>query len=160
MYEAIEHYKVYKQKQNELQQAKMLFEECGFQYKEKAKKEMDKFLNKIIVKNGVTKYQYDKEIRKQMGRSNNGDINHNNDNNKMMKYPKIVGWSVVIGMWSIMGVSLHQMKKSEQQNKENIEVIAEEMIEWMYEDVENDRIPEWTAKEYINDLEQIIKEVK
>jgi len=95
-----------------------------------------------------------------MGGSNNGDINHNNDNNKMMKYPKIVGWSVVIGMWSIMGVSLHQMKKSEQQNKENIEVIAEEMIEWMYEDVENDRIPEWTAKEYINDLEQIIKEVK
>jgi len=95
-----------------------------------------------------------------MGRSNNGDINHLNDNNKMMKYPKIVGWSVVIGMWSIMGVSLHQMKKSEQQNKENIEVIAEEMIEWMYEDVENDRIPEWTAKEYINDLEQIIKEVK
>ena len=160
MYEAIEHYKVYKQRQDELQQAKMLFEECGFQYKEKAKKEMDKFLNKIIVKNGVTKYQYDKEIRKQMGRSNNGDINHNNDNNKMMKYPKIVGWSVVIGMWSIMGVSLHQMKKSEQQNKENIEVIAEEMIEWMYEDVENDRIPEWTAKEYINDLEQIIKEVK
>ena len=109
---------------------------------------------KLVIK------QYDKEIRKQMGRSNNGDINHNNDNNKMMKYPKIVGWSVVIGMWSIMGVSLHQMKKSEQQNKENIEVIAEEMIEWMYEDVENDRIPEWTAKEYINDLEQIIKEVK
>ena len=54
MYEAIEHYKVYKQKQNELQQAKMLFEECGFQYKEKAKQEMDKFLNKIITKNGVT----------------------------------------------------------------------------------------------------------
>jgi len=56
MYEAIEHYKVYKQRQDELQQAKMLFEECGFQYKEKAKQEMDKFLNKLIVKNGVTKY--------------------------------------------------------------------------------------------------------
>ena len=56
MYEAIEHYKVYKQKQNELQQAKELFEECGFQYKENAKKEMDKFLNKLIAKNGVTKY--------------------------------------------------------------------------------------------------------
>jgi len=54
MYEAIEHYKVYKQRQDELQQAKMLFEECGFQYKEKAKQEMDKFLNKIITKNGVT----------------------------------------------------------------------------------------------------------
>jgi len=56
MYEAIEHYKVYKQRQDELQQAKMLFEECGFQYKEKAKQEMDKFLNKIITKNGTTKY--------------------------------------------------------------------------------------------------------
>ena len=50
MYEAIEHYKVYKQKQDELQQAKQLFEECGFQYKAKAKQEMDKFLNKIIIK--------------------------------------------------------------------------------------------------------------
>ena len=56
MYEAIEHYKVYKQKADELQQAKQLFEECGFQYKAKAKQEMDKFLNKIIIKNGVTKY--------------------------------------------------------------------------------------------------------
>ena len=27
----------------------------------KAKKEMDKFLNKIIAKNGTTKYQYDKK---------------------------------------------------------------------------------------------------
>jgi len=56
MYEAIEHYKVYKQKQNELQQAKQLFEECGFQYKAKAKQVMDKFFNKIIAKNGTTKY--------------------------------------------------------------------------------------------------------
>ena len=56
MYEALEHYKVYKQKQNELQQAKELFEECGFQYKENAKKEMDKFLNKLTAKNGTTKY--------------------------------------------------------------------------------------------------------
>mgnify|MGYP003664552587 CR=1 FL=1 len=56
MYEAIEHYKVYKQKQNELKQAKQLFEECGFQYKEKAKQEMDKFIKQISKKNGVTKY--------------------------------------------------------------------------------------------------------
>jgi hypothetical protein len=56
MYEALEHYKVYKQKQNELQQAKQLFEECGFQYKEKAKQEMDKFIKQITTKNGVTKY--------------------------------------------------------------------------------------------------------
>jgi len=46
MYEALEHYKVYKQKQNELQQAKQLFEECGFQYKAKAYKQVNKLLNK------------------------------------------------------------------------------------------------------------------
>ena len=72
MYEAIEHYKVYKQKQDELQQAKQLFEECGFQYKAKAKQEMsnnstklvseydkesfDKWMESLITRNGVTKY--------------------------------------------------------------------------------------------------------
>jgi len=56
MYEALEHYKVYKQKQNELDQAKQLFEECGFQYKAKAKLEMDKFIKQISVKNGTTNY--------------------------------------------------------------------------------------------------------
>ena len=56
MYEAIEHYKVYKQKQNNLQQAKVLFEECGFQRKEKAKQEMSKFINQLVVKNGTTNY--------------------------------------------------------------------------------------------------------
>ena len=56
MYEALEHYKVYKQKQNNLQQAKQLFEECGFQRKEKAKQEMSKFINQLVVKNGTTNY--------------------------------------------------------------------------------------------------------
>tara|TARA_R110002020_G_scaffold288470_1_gene503917 strand:- start:311 stop:481 length:171 start_codon:yes stop_codon:yes gene_type:complete len=56
MYEALEHWKQYKQEQNELQQAKQLFEECGFQYKEKAKQEMSKFINQLAKKNGVTKY--------------------------------------------------------------------------------------------------------
>ena len=56
MYEAIEHWNQYKQEQNELQQVKQLFEECGFQYKAKAKLEMDKFINKLVKKNGIIKY--------------------------------------------------------------------------------------------------------
>ena len=48
MYEAIEHYKVYKQKQDESQQAKQLFEECGFQYKAKAKQEVAPIINQIF----------------------------------------------------------------------------------------------------------------
>ena len=46
MYEAIAHWKQYKQEQNELQQAKQLFEECGFQYKAKAKQESKKYTQK------------------------------------------------------------------------------------------------------------------
>jgi len=74
MYEALEHYKVYKQKQDELQQAKQLFEECGFQRKAKAKQEVapiikqifdkstkskvsfDEWMKDLVDKNGVTKY--------------------------------------------------------------------------------------------------------
>ena len=59
MYETLEHWKQYKQEkelQNKIAQEYELFNECGFQYKEKAKQEMDKFLNKLIKKNGTTKY--------------------------------------------------------------------------------------------------------
>ena len=71
MYEALEHWNQYKQEEK-LQQSKELFNECGFQYKEKAKQEMDKFLTKLVSeydkvsfdkrmsglvkKNGTTKY--------------------------------------------------------------------------------------------------------
>ena len=50
MYEVLEHWKQYKQEKNELQQAKQLFEECGFQYKEKAKQEMNKLLINWLLK--------------------------------------------------------------------------------------------------------------
>jgi len=79
-----------------------------------------------------------------------------------MKYPKLVGWSVVITMWALMGVSLKQMKNSEIEKAKHYEatLVAEDMIEWILEDVENDRMPQWTAEEYIADLEYIIKEIK
>ena len=59
MYEALEHYKVYKQEkelQNKIAQEYELFHECGFQRKEKAKQEMDEFLAKLRKKNGTTNY--------------------------------------------------------------------------------------------------------
>ena len=59
MYEANEHWKQYKQEkelQAKIAQEFELFNECGFQYKAKAKQEMDKFLNKLTTKNGTTKY--------------------------------------------------------------------------------------------------------
>jgi len=59
MYETLEHWKQYKQEkdlQNKIAQEFELFNECGFQYKAKAKLEMDKFINKLVKKNGTTKY--------------------------------------------------------------------------------------------------------
>ena len=50
MYETLEHWKQYKQE-------KELQEKISKEFKlNEWKKEMDKFLNKLIVKNGVTKY--------------------------------------------------------------------------------------------------------
>ena len=50
MYETLEHYKVYKQE-------KELQEKIAKEFKlNEWKKEMDKFLNKLITKNGTTKY--------------------------------------------------------------------------------------------------------
>ena len=59
MYETLEHWKQYKQEkelQNKIAQEFELFNECGFQYKMKAKQEMDKWLESLIKKNGTTEY--------------------------------------------------------------------------------------------------------
>ena len=71
MYETLEHWKQYKSKKLEKlelelkqmlkensikEQQKELFNECGFQYKKEAYKKMDKFINKLVAKNGTTKY--------------------------------------------------------------------------------------------------------
>ena len=78
MYETLEHWKQYKQEkdlQNKIAQEFELFNECGFQYKEKAKQEVkkwkemdkaikrakweiefDKWMDKLIAKNGTTNY--------------------------------------------------------------------------------------------------------
>jgi len=72
MYETLEHWKQYKQEkelQNKIAQEFELFNECGFQYKEKAKQNVsklkvseynkesfDEWMNALIKKNGTTKY--------------------------------------------------------------------------------------------------------
>ena len=113
----------------------------------------DKWMKDLIDQNGVTKYQYGEKIRKQMGRNNNGGINHNNNDSKMMKYPKIVGWSVVIGLWSVTGYALECIK-----NKEIVEVsnTAEDLIEWIEHDLESGKIDSSIAETYINNLDGVV----
>ena len=73
----------------------------------------------------------------------------------MMKYPKIVGWSVVITMWTGCGVGLSCL-----QEKDNNEVVntAESMIEWIGHDVESGKLDSTIADTYIVNLEEIIKD--
>ena len=88
-----------------------------------------------------------------MGGNNNGDNNHSNNDSKMMKYPKIVGWSVVIGFWSITSCALDQMK-----NENIIEVsnTAEDLIEWIEHDLESGKIDSSIAETYISNLDEVI----
>ena len=75
-----------------------------------------------------------------------------------MKNPKLVGWSVVITMWAIMGVSLKQMKNSEVNKTAIQETIntAEDMIEWIIEDEASGNVGRDQADTYIDNLEGII----
>ena len=79
-----------------------------------------------------------------------------------MKYPRILGWSVVITMWAVMGVSLKHMKNSEIEKAKHHEVVntAEDMIEWIIEDEASGSIGRDQADTYIDNLEGIIKEIK
>jgi len=76
----------------------------------------------------------------------------------MMKYPKIIGWSVVITMWASCGVGLSCMKTQEQNNFKISESIytAEDMVGWIVEDVANEYLDSTIADTYIENLEEII----
>ena len=70
---------------------------------------------------------------------------------------KLVGWTVVLAMWTGMGVGLDYMS-----NKEDIsEAIntAEDIIYWIVEDVANGYVDSTYADTYIDNLYQIIESV-
>ena len=74
-----------------------------------------------------------------------------------MKYPRIIGWSVVITMWTGCGVGLSCL-----QEKGNDEVVntAEDMIEWIGHDLESGKLDSTIADTYIVNLEEIINTVR
>ena len=79
-----------------------------------------------------------------------------------MKYPRILGWSVVITMWAIMGVSLKYMKNSAIHNAnecadcQEVCNTAEDMIEWIEWDIENGYVDGTRGDTYLYHLEEII----
>jgi len=67
---------------------------------------------------------------------------------------KLIGWSVVIAMWTGCGVGLQYIGNNEVINT------AEDMIEWIEHDVESGYVDSTYADTYIDNLEQIIKEIR
>ena len=72
---------------------------------------------------------------------------------------KLIGWSVVIVMWTGMSFGLQYITHKEKDNSEVINT-AEDMIEWIVEDVANGYVDSTYADTYIDNLEQIIKEIR
>ena len=75
----------------------------------------------------------------------------------MKKYPRIIGWSVVIVFWSITGCALEQMRHIDIVEASNT---AEDMIEWIEHDLEAGKIDSTTADTYIDNLEEIIIDLR
>ena len=71
----------------------------------------------------------------------------------MMKYPRITGWLIVIGFWSVIGCAMTEMKNSAIHETSNT---AEDLIEWIEHDLEAGKIDSTTADTYIDNLEGII----
>jgi len=71
----------------------------------------------------------------------------------MMKYPKIIGWSVVIGMWSITSCALNQTNNRSVLESSNT---AEDMVFWIEEDLGSGKIDSSIAETYIDNLDEII----
>ena len=73
-----------------------------------------------------------------------------------MNNPRIVGWSVVVIMWVIMGVSLKYMKQGAiHTDRETINSL-EDMVFWIEEDLNSEKIDSSTAETYIDNLEGVL----
>ena len=71
---------------------------------------------------------------------------------------KLVGWTVVLAMWTGMSFGLQYMSHNEKDNSEVINSV-EDMIEWIIEDEASGNVGREQADTYIDNLEQIIKEI-
>ena len=71
---------------------------------------------------------------------------------------KLIGWGVVLAMWTGMSFGLQYMAHKEN-NSEAVNT-AEDIVEWIAHDVESGYLDSTRADTYIDNLEQIIKEIK
>ena len=77
---------------------------------------------------------------------------------------KVIGWTVVLAIWTGVGIGIKHDAENNPRNKviNTSEIVntAEDMIEWIVEDVANGYVDSLYADTYIDNLEQIIKEIR
>ena len=73
---------------------------------------------------------------------------------------KLVGWIVVLIMWTGMSCGLQYMANKEKDNSSEVINTAEDMIEWIIEDEASGNVGREQADTYIDNLEQMIKELE
>ena len=71
---------------------------------------------------------------------------------------QLIGWSVVLLMWTGCGVGLSCLQEQEKGNSEIVNT-AESMIEWIGHDVESGKLDSTIADTYVMNLEEIINKV-
>jgi len=75
---------------------------------------------------------------------------------------QLVGWVVVLGMWTSCGIGLNCIKTQEQNKFKISESIntAEDMVGWIVEDVSNEYLDSTIADTYIDNLEEVITDLR
>ena len=73
---------------------------------------------------------------------------------------KLVGWTVVLAMWTGMSFGLQYMSNKEKVDTSEVVNTIEDMVYWINEDVASGYLDSSTADTYIYNLEGIIEEIK
>jgi len=81
----------------------------------------------------------------------------------MMKYPRIIGWSIVITMWTGVAIGFEHYANKTNNNSDVVQETintAEDMVFWIQEDLRSGDIDSSTAETYIDNLEEVITDLK
>jgi hypothetical protein len=75
---------------------------------------------------------------------------------------QLIGWSVVLLMWTGCGVGLSYMQENAIHDRNIRESIntAEDMVGWIVEDVSNEKLDSTIADTYIDNLEEVITDLR
>ena len=72
----------------------------------------------------------------------------------------IIAWSVALGVWVVMAMSMNSTKKDAIHHNQEAINTAEDMIEWIEHDLESEKVDSSVAMMYVDNLEGLIIELR